>query len=69
MAETATFADSGAEAIARQIHVESDEIPQELSQEEFEAYFDIDRTVEIVLKHDYKRVRGLVYGLCPLLTV
>lgn len=56
MTETTTFADSGEEAITRQIHIESDEIPQELSQEEFEAYFDIDRTVEIVLKHDYKRV-------------
>ncbi|KIP03700.1 hypothetical protein PHLGIDRAFT_25997 [Phlebiopsis gigantea 11061_1 CR5-6] len=56
MTETTTFADSGEEAITRQIHIESDEIPQELSQEEFEAYFDIDRTVEIVLKHDYKRI-------------
>lgn len=56
MVETTTFAASGEEVISRQIHVETDEIPRDLSQQEFEEYFDIERTVAEVLKGDYKRV-------------
>lgn len=61
MAETTTFAASGEEAIARQIHVETEEVPNTPSQQEFETYFDIGRTVQEVLKHDYKRVGAVDY--------
>ncbi|GJE95962.1 diphthamide biosynthesis protein [Phanerochaete sordida] len=56
MAETTTFAASGEEAIARQIHVEQDEAPHDLSPNDLEDFFEIERTVEKVLKHDYKRI-------------
>lgn len=56
MAETTTFAASGEEAITRQIHVEKDEVPNDPSHEDFDDYFEIERTVQEVLKHDYKRI-------------
>ncbi|EKM51131.1 uncharacterized protein PHACADRAFT_177826 [Phanerochaete carnosa HHB-10118-sp] len=56
MFETATFAASGEEAIARQIHIEGDEMPRDLSLEDFEEFFEIERTVQEVLKHEYKRI-------------
>ena len=56
MAEATTFAASGEEAITRQIDVEADVAPQDLSQEQFEDYFEIERTAQEVVRHDYKRV-------------
>ena len=56
MVETTTFAASGEEAVIRQIHIETDDVPHDLSRKDFEDYFEIDRTVQDVLKHDYKRV-------------
>jgi diphthamide biosynthesis protein 2 len=61
MTENTTFAASGEEAISRQIAVETDVLPQDLSQEEFEDYFEIERTVNEVVKHDYKRVGTIVH--------
>ena len=56
MAENTAFSASGEEVISRKIDVEVDVLPQDLSPEAFEDYFEIERTAQEVLKHDYKRV-------------
>ncbi|OCH91570.1 diphthamide biosynthesis protein [Obba rivulosa] len=56
MAENPAFAASGEEAITRRIDVTPNEIPGELSPEELEDYYDIERTVREVEKGDYKRI-------------
>lgn len=67
MAESTAFSASGEEVISRKIEVEAEVLPQDLSQHDFEEYFEIERTAQEVVKHDYKRVRPfhsiLIYHL------
>ncbi|TFY68798.1 hypothetical protein EVJ58_g804 [Rhodofomes roseus] len=54
MEPTSAFATSGEDAITRTIDL--GDAPKELSYEEFEDYYEIDRTVEQIRKGDYKRI-------------
>ncbi|KAH9929211.1 diphthamide biosynthesis protein [Fomitopsis serialis] len=54
MEPTTAFAASGEDAITRTIDL--DDVLEELSPEELEDYYDIDRTVEQICKGDYKRI-------------
>lgn len=62
MSETATFSSSGEEAITRQIDISDAALPQDFSADGLNDYFDIDRTVNEIIQHNYKRVS------CPLST-
>ena len=53
MAENTAFSSSGEEVIARPIEVEQEGVPLD---EDFDAYYEIDRTVDQISKGDYKRV-------------
>jgi diphthamide biosynthesis protein 2 len=53
---TTSFADSGADAITRSINLQSDEVVSHLPWNEFKDYYDVDRTVDEIIKGDYKRV-------------
>ncbi|KAJ8469937.1 hypothetical protein ONZ51_g8656 [Trametes cubensis] len=55
MAELTAFSSSGEEAITRTIELH-EEVPTNLSPEELEDTFDIERTVKEIEKGDYKRV-------------
>ena len=51
------FSASGEDAIGRHINVETDETADRLnSHQEFEDYYEIDRTVDEIVKGDYRRV-------------
>jgi hypothetical protein len=60
MAENTTFSSSGAEVISRPVEVTTDDTADSLTVEEFEAYYDIDRTVSKIVEGDYKRVRSVI---------
>ncbi|PSR77737.1 hypothetical protein PHLCEN_2v7721 [Hermanssonia centrifuga] len=53
MAENTAFSSSGEDVINRTITIEEG---HDLLQEEFEDYYDIDRTVEEIVKGGYKRI-------------
>ncbi|KAG6871324.1 hypothetical protein C0993_003497, partial [Termitomyces sp. T159_Od127] len=53
--ENSAFATSGEEAITRTLDVHVDHITDRLSPSEFENFFEISRTVEEIVKGDYKR--------------
>ncbi len=65
MAENTAFSSSGEDVINRTITIEEG---HDLLQEEFEDYYDIDRTVEEIVKGGYKRV-CLFYLYCTFLRV
>lgn len=54
--ETNTFAASGADVITRTIDVDIDTTADQLSQEEFQDFYEIDRTAKEIVQGDYKRV-------------
>jgi len=56
MIESTAFASSGEDVISRSIDVELDRSAANLSQDEFADYYEIDRTVEEIVRGDYKRV-------------
>lgn len=58
MPENTPFSASGEDAIARTIDVESTGVPDGLSCEDFEDYYDINRTVDEIIRGDYKRVQS-----------
>ena len=52
-----TFSASGEGIIGRHIQVEADQTADRLnSHQEFEDYYEIDRTVDEIVKGDYQRV-------------
>ncbi|KAJ3519511.1 hypothetical protein NM688_g9292 [Phlebia brevispora] len=53
MAENTAFSSSGEDAISRTIEVQQEGVPIE---QNFEDFYDIDRTVQEILKGDYKRI-------------
>ncbi|KAI9058971.1 diphthamide biosynthesis protein [Trametes sanguinea] len=55
MAELTAFSSSGAEAISRTIDLQ-EEVPTELSPEELEDTFDVQRTAAEIERGDYKRI-------------
>lgn len=55
MSDPTTLYASGEEAISRVIDVD-EEAPRFTKHEEYEEYYDIDRTAEAIIKGDYKRV-------------
>ena len=57
MADPSTISASGEEAISRVIEVNDEDVPRFTKLEEYEAYYEIERTVEQITKGDYKRVR------------
>ncbi|KAF5376495.1 hypothetical protein D9615_008664 [Tricholomella constricta] len=50
------FAASGEDAIARALDVHADTTADQLSQSEFNEYYEITRTAEEIIKGDYKRI-------------
>lgn len=55
--EHLTFSGSGQEAITRTIEVDADESAPHLSSpEEFQEFYEIDRTSEEIIRGDFKRV-------------
>ncbi|KAF9039326.1 diphthamide biosynthesis protein [Panaeolus papilionaceus] len=54
--ETNTFAASGADVITRTIDVDIDTTADQLSQEEFQDFYEIDRTAKEIVQGDYKRI-------------
>lgn len=59
MAENAGFSSSGSDIISQTIHIEEhDARPKDLLEEDFPNYYEFDRTVDEILKGDYKRVRS-----------
>lgn len=63
MADSAAFANTGEDVIARSIAVEHDSSAENLSPEEFRDYYEIDRTVDELVRGHYKRVCIVHY--CP----
>lgn len=55
--EYTAFSTSGEDAITRTINVEADETADKLAEDEFDEFYEIERTVEEIVKGDYKRVR------------
>lgn len=55
------FSASGEEAIARSIDVTSNSSAQRPEFSNVAEFYEIDRTVEIILKGDFKRVRSLLH--------
>jgi diphthamide biosynthesis protein 2 len=60
MIESTAFASSGEEVITRPIDVELDRSTANLSYDEFTDYYEIDRTVDEIIRGDYKRVSVVV---------
>jgi hypothetical protein len=56
---TTSFADSGEAAISQKIEVSPELFTSNLSADEFAGYYDIERTVDEIVKGDYKCV-------CPI---
>jgi len=54
---TTSFSASGEEAITRPIDVQPEDIAKKLSPEEFDVFYEIDRTVDEILGGDFKKVR------------
>ncbi len=48
---------SGEEAITRVIEVEDEDFPRLSTNEEFEKYYDVQRTTDAIIAGDFKRVR------------
>ncbi len=48
---------SGEEAITRVIEVEDEDFPRLSTNEEFEEYYDIQRTTDSIVAGDFKRVQ------------
>jgi hypothetical protein len=55
---TTSFTDSGEAVISRKIEVTPDVSASSLSAEEFVEYYDVERTVDEVVKGGYKCVRS-----------
>ena len=60
MSATQTFASTGEDAISRSIDVQTQETPKHDS-DEFNLYYEIERTARLIEEGDYKRVSGLEY--------
>jgi len=61
MAENTLFSSSGEEAIHRPVVINADELAlaRSLSPENFEEFYEIERTAEEISEGGYKRVRRL----------
>ncbi|OBZ73265.1 Diphthamide biosynthesis protein 2 [Grifola frondosa] len=56
MAENSAFAASGESAISSKIELQDEDVPTDLSLEDFEEFYDIDRTVREIINGNYKRI-------------
>ena len=56
---TTSFADSGEAVISHKIETAPDLSASDLSANEFAEYYDIERTVDEIIKGDYKSVRPI----------
>ena len=56
MSATQTFASTGEDAISRSIDVQTQETPKHDS-DEFNLYYEVERTAGLIEEGDYKRVR------------
>lgn len=59
MSESTAFSTSGEEAITRTIDISAPPPSHSLSPAEFEAYYEIRRTVREIVDNDYKRVSNI----------
>ena len=57
---TTSFADSGEAVISRKIDVSPDISASSLSTSEFAEYYDVERTVDEIIKGGYKCVRSVL---------
>ncbi|KZT04025.1 diphthamide biosynthesis protein [Laetiporus sulphureus 93-53] len=55
MADLTAFSTAGEDAITRTVDL-GDDVPEEMSMDQFWDYYEIDRTVEEIVKGDYKRI-------------
>ena len=60
MSATQTFASTGEDAISRSIDIQTQETPKHES-DEFNLYYEVERTAGLIEEGDYKRVRRLGY--------
>jgi len=58
--QTASFADSGEAVISQKIEIPPDLSASDLSAKEFAEYYDIERTVDEIVKGGYKCVRPIL---------
>jgi len=56
-AEASAFSTVDESAIARTINISSDTAADHLSAEEFDDFYDIQRTADEITQNDFKRVR------------
>lgn len=64
MTEPATsFADSGEAVISQKIEVSPDLSASNLSADKFAEYYDIERTVDEIVKGGYKSVRSILFWI------
>lgn len=54
--ENTAFSTAGEDAISRTIDVQLDTTAEQLSPQEFERFYEIERVVEEIVRGDYKRV-------------
>jgi diphthamide biosynthesis protein 2 len=59
---TTSFADSGEGVISQKIETSPDLSASDLSAGEFAEYYDIERTVDEIVKGDYKSVCPVPFG-------
>jgi hypothetical protein len=54
-----TFSTNASETIQKEIIIEKNETNSEIINKNLKFYFDIDRSVEWILKNKFRRVRGM----------
>lgn len=61
--ENTTFSTSGEDAITRSIDVEVDQTAQSLGLEDFEDFYDVERTANEIINGDHKKVGLHIFNL------